>query len=200
MYPDTDSPPNRITREHVDGLKSKLPEPPWVREDRYSKAGVPRDTIFYLIRRGGARLVDLVAARCGTPVREACFFFGEKIKGLRRSGVDVDGITDRAWCEFFELTSANQAIMEAWKRIVEEMAREPEQTPGEIIAEMGLGTPPEAWSNGLNNIVETRKPDHPDGSADQRFRFFMGVAMDELRGRVRAVEVASVLRGTLEGK
>ncbi len=43
MYPDTDSPPQRITRERVEALQAPLPEPPWVREERYAAAGVPHD-------------------------------------------------------------------------------------------------------------------------------------------------------------
>ena len=41
MYPDTDSPPTRVTRERVDRLRAALPERPWEREARYVAAGVP---------------------------------------------------------------------------------------------------------------------------------------------------------------
>ena len=91
MYPDTDSPPQRITRERVEGLGSALAERPWMREERYGAVGVPREVIHYLIRRGGARLVDLVVAECDADLRRACFFFGERVKGLRREGLAVDG-------------------------------------------------------------------------------------------------------------
>ena len=90
MYPDTDSPPQRVTRERVEALQAPLPEPPWQREERYSGAGVPRPVIHYLIRRGGARLVDAVVEHGSADLRRACFFFGEQLKGLRRAGVAVD--------------------------------------------------------------------------------------------------------------
>ena len=56
MYPDTDSPPQRILRERVSQLAAGLPEPPWLREARFRQAGVPRHTVHYLIRRGGAQM------------------------------------------------------------------------------------------------------------------------------------------------
>ena len=42
MYPDTDSPPTRVTRERVARLKATLPERPWDRETRYTAVGRPR--------------------------------------------------------------------------------------------------------------------------------------------------------------
>jgi glutamyl-tRNA(Gln) amidotransferase subunit E len=64
MYPDTDSPPTRVTRERVERLRAVLAPRPWEREARYGAAGVSTSTTYFLIRRGGARLVDLVSERC----------------------------------------------------------------------------------------------------------------------------------------
>ncbi len=198
MYPDTDSPPQRIIRERVEGLKATLPEPPWVREKRYASAGVPRDTIYYLIRRGGARLVDLVVDSCGVGVRGACFFFGERIKGLRRKGVEVDRIPDERWCEFFKLLSEHDVLMEAWKPLVERMALQPERSLREIVEESGFCLRPEQWRAMLIKAAKTMWPDPPGGGIDRRLRFLMGYAMRSLRGRIPAKEVAQALHGVVE--
>ena len=42
--------------------------------------------------------------------------------------------------------------------------------------------------------------DHPDGSTEQRFRFLLGLAMNELRGRVPATEVAVAIRTEMGAK
>ena len=198
MYPDTDSPPQRIVRERVEKLQGALPEPPWVREKRYSDAGVPRETIFYLIRRGGARQVDLVANHCAVNVRRACLFFGEKIKGLRRVGVEVDRIHDECWCDFFQLVLEHDVLMEAWKQLVKQMAIQPERSLREIVEENGFGRRPQQWRETLIDTVKAIQPDHPDGSTDQRLRFLMGYSMISLRGRVPATEVALALREAVE--
>ncbi len=85
MYPDTDSPPQRIVSERVERLQANLPQPPWIRQHRYREAGVPLPVIHFLIRRGDARRVDRVVERVGTEIKFACFFFGEQLKGLRPS-------------------------------------------------------------------------------------------------------------------
>ncbi len=197
MYPDTDSPPQRITRDRVEGLGAALAERPWLREERYGAAGVPRDVIHYLIRRGGARLVDLVVAECDADLRRACFFFGERVKGLRREGAAVDAVADEYWCDLFSLCGVRPVIWEAWRDLVEWLVTHPD---GDVFLEAalaGLGIEPKDWSETVAGAVESSLPDDTDGDSDRRFRFLMGEIMDELRGRVPAARVAVELQTLL---
>jgi glutamyl-tRNA(Gln) amidotransferase subunit E len=50
MYPDTDSPPTRITTERVKAIKASLKPTPWARTERYRGWRVPDETSTYLIR------------------------------------------------------------------------------------------------------------------------------------------------------
>ena len=45
MYPDTDLPPKKITKEKIEQIKSWLPEQFWKRIEWYIKLGIPKDTI-----------------------------------------------------------------------------------------------------------------------------------------------------------
>ena len=192
MYPDTDSPPQRVTRDRVERLRAPLPEPPWKREARYAAAGVPRPVIHYLIRRGGARLVDAVVAS-GVDLRRACFFFGERLKGLRRAGVAVDAASTDAWVELFGLLEGRPVLREAADELVRWLAENPGHGVATYVADSGLGEAPEDWRGRVAELAAASAPDHPDGSADQRLRFLLGLAMAELRGRVPAVEVAATI-------
>jgi glutamyl-tRNA(Gln) amidotransferase subunit E len=188
MYPDTDSPPQRVTRERVEKLRAPLPEPPWSREKRYSKVGVPRPVIHFLIRRGGARLVDLVVDECGADLRRACFFFGERVKGLRRAGIAVDAIPDSGWCDLFHLFGRYPATWQAWQDLVEWLAANPE-TDFQAEAELaGFGHPPGGWRDTVVDVIGDKSTTAEDTRSTHQ-RFFMGLAMDELRGRVPATEV-----------
>ena len=198
MYPDTDSPPQQITRERMERLRDALPELPWLREERYSGVGVPLDTIYFLIRRGGARLVDLVVDRGGADVRRACFFFGERIKGLRRDGVAVDGISDDLWCDLFSLVSSDGTLFEDWKRIVSQMAAVRDRSMRDIVEEIGLDKKPVSWREDLLEAVQTKQPDYPNDSVGQRHRFLMGTVMKNLRGRITAKDVSSALHSAME--
>ncbi|MBM4093225.1 MAG: hypothetical protein FJ276_28015 [Planctomycetes bacterium] len=198
MYPDTDSPPHRILPERTARLQATLPDPPWVREERYAAAGVPREVIHFLIRRGGARLVDLIVDQAGADVRAACFFFGQRLKGLRRAGVAVDAVTDARWCEYFRATAAHEGLADAWKSLVVRMAQHADVTVAELVSRDGLATPPENWREELRALAAHHTPLHSDGTRAQRLRFLMGLAMRTLRGRVDARNVAATLNHLLE--
>lgn len=197
MYPDTDSPPQRVTRERVEGLRASLPELPWSREARYSEVGVPKPVIHYLIRRGGARLVDAAVELSGADLRRACFFFGERLKGLRRAGVAVDEISDERWCELFAVFDSHPVAWEAWRSLVERLVDHPDIDLQNLVEEMGLGRAPDGWRGRVAGLAAELRPVHPDGSEDQWTRFLMGRAMSELRGRVPSTEVDAEIRSRI---
>jgi glutamyl-tRNA(Gln) amidotransferase subunit E len=190
MYPDTDSPPQRITRERVGLLRQSLPEAPWIREARYAAVGVPRTTSHYLIRRGGAGLVDHVVADCNSDLRRACFFFGEELKGLRRVGVPVQNSSQERWCELFEVATENPVLWEARRALIERMSAQPEITAQELVQELALGIEPVGWDKELK-MYASHAPPRLDRSA--LGRYLMGKSMHDLRGRVPAASVAKAI-------
>jgi glutamyl-tRNA(Gln) amidotransferase subunit E len=193
MYPDTDSPPQRLTRERVENLQVALPEPPWKREQRYSAVDVPQDTIHFLIRRGGARLVDLVVENGSADLRRACFFIGEELKGLRRAGIAVDQIADDRWSELFQVATDTPVLWEARRTLVEEMANRPDSSVEELAEELALGIEPADWRQTLATAA-TQETENLEPEA--RRRFLMGKMMYPLRGRVPATTVADALAAT----
>ena len=195
MYPDTDSPPSRVTRERVERLQAGLQPRPWDREARYAAAGVSATTVYFLIRRGAARLVDMVTADCQAPVKQACLLFGERLKALRRAGVPVDAIADEQWCGFFAAVAAQPLLWQAWELLVRAMAAAPERTAG---GDRRRPRPRRARRTG--GAAASSRPS-ADASrrlyapgADRLFRFSMGLAMRELRGKVPALEVADAVK------
>ncbi len=197
MYPDTDSPPIRMTRERVAGLEKDLPPPPWIREERYEAVNVPRDTVWFLIRRGGARLVDLVVQQCGTDLRRACFFFGADAKGIRRDGVLVDEIEEDRWVEMFRILKERPVLWEVLPDLVAAMAMDKEKPIAEVIEEKDLNKDPKGWEGSVEEACGLR-PDHDDGTSGKRERFLMGRVMPPLRGLVPAKEVLAELRASME--
>ena len=196
MYPDTDSPPQAITHSRVERLQETLAEPPWERETRYGKVGVPLTTIHFLIRRGGARLVDLVVEHCGSDLAWTCYFFGERLKGLRRSGVPVERIPDDSWLALFDRFGRQPALREAWKEIVTELAESPDVDT--VLADLGLDGRFDDLPGSVRSTIETEPFQQPARDDGQRQRFLMGCLMSGLRGLVPAVEVASALSSELE--
>lgn len=165
-----------------------------MRERRYADAGVPNEVIHFLIRRGGARLVDLVVADCGADVRRACFFFGERVKGLRRAGIAVDAISDDGWRDLFHIFGRHPMAWEAWHDLVSWLAAGHSSGFSADVEVAGFGHPPDEWPDTVKNLSEHGLRTCARGDREAAVRYLMGHAMDELRGRVPAAEVESVIR------
>jgi glutamyl-tRNA(Gln) amidotransferase subunit E len=197
MYPDTDSPPTRLTRERVARLREGLADRPWEREARYSSAGVPVSTIHYLIRRGGASRVDRLVSEAGADLKLACFLFGEKLVYLRRAGVDVGGIPFEAWADFFRLARAKPVLWQAWEAVVRAMASAPGKRVAALVMDAGLGDEPSAWRDGIAAIIAAAEEKAYTGEPERIFRLAIGKTMAQLRGKVPAGAVIAELRGRM---
>ena len=192
MYPDTDSPAQLVTRERVRSLQAALPERPWQREARYGAAGVSTQTIHFLIRRGGAQIVDRVVEDTGFDLRRACLFFGEELKGLRRSSLAVDKITENRWCELVEHIQNQPVLWEARRQLVEGLVDEPKLSVGELIAKDNLGEEPSGWQAEVTDVLNTATARGLEES--KLVGAVMGQVMSALRGRVPALRVVHVIQ------
>ncbi len=197
MYPDTDSPPTPVTRDRVDGLRTGLAEPPWLRERRYTAVGVPEATAHYLIRRGGAALVDRMLESCAADTRRACFFFGERLKGMRRAGVAVDGVPAERWCELFRLGAEHEVVWQACDTLVAAVAAAPATAVALTAAELGLGRPPDGWPEMAMATVRTIAAEAGDAATEVVQRRAVARLMESLRGRVPAAEVVAAVAAAI---
>jgi Glu-tRNA(Gln) amidotransferase subunit E-like FAD-binding protein len=198
MYPDTDSPPTRVTRERVAALQANLAEEPWHREARYAQAGVPAPTCHYLIRRGGADLVDRVVRESGADLRQACFLIGERLVGLRRAGIAVGRIPAERWCEFFSALAARPVLFEARDVLIRRMADKPADSFAGLLEMHGFNEGPGNWCATLiQRVAEAAQAAYRRDPELVR-RLAMGRLMRGLLGKVPATEVAAALQNQLE--
>lgn len=198
MYPDTDHPPIRVTRDRVQRLKDELPPAPWVREARYRTIGLPREAIFFLIRRGYASFVDQIIETCFADVRKTCFFFGEQLKGLQRNGVPVHRLSLGKWCDLFRVFTEKPVLWEANKKLVSLLANSPDKTAHQIINDAGLNDDVSGWEQLVDDRIKNYLPLRRKNNFDGQFRYLMGQIMRELRGKVPAQEVAALLSMKLQ--
>ena len=92
MYPDTDSPPSLITPERVAAARARLRPAPWERIARYLSWRVPEETAHYLLRRGGAEIVDAVVDKTGVDGLVAAIEIGQRARALAREGIPVKNL------------------------------------------------------------------------------------------------------------
>ena len=195
MYPDTDSPPTRITKERMDKIRSGLKPPPWERIERYMSWRLPEETATYLIRRGGAEIVDAVVEKTGAEGLLAGIVIGQQYKALRRSGVPIERLGAAEWVQVFDLYTDGRIPREAIPEVAARMARDNLDAYGACTV-LGIALRQrEAWTpeaeqtlnlDGYRGVKE-------DSDA-KKARFLVGRAVRKLKGKAPAADVATFVK------
>lgn len=201
MYPDTDSPPTRILPDRVESLRKSLPPAPWVRQAQYSAWGVPGDTIDYLIRRGGADLVDVIVSETGVDGRTAAVEIGQRAKALQRLGVPMDRLRTEQWVDVFHQYTDGRLAREDILPIAALIAREPSISAADAMSAAGIALmAPDKWKAAIDGLTlrdyEGGRGSKPD-SRGKRLRYLAGKARAMLTGKAPAREIVAFLDSKL---
>jgi glutamyl-tRNA(Gln) amidotransferase subunit E len=199
MYPDTDSPPTRITAERVAQTRSRLRPPPWERFAKYGAWRVPRETTEFLIRRGGAQIVDALVEKTGVDGLMAAIEIGQRAKAMQRAGIPLERLGEAEWVQVFDLFTGGKIPREAIQPVAAHIARNPGVDAAAAAANLGFSLRDRAaWTRELNGILlENRRFDQ--SNADKKYLHnLVGQSVRQLRGKAPAKEVAEFLKTQLE--
>lgn len=199
MYPDTDSPPTRITRERMDDLRSRLRPPPWERIERYLSWRLPEETATYLIRRGGAEIVDTIVSKTGADGLLAGIIIGQQYKALRRSGIPVERLGTAEWVQVFDLYTDGRIPREAIPAVAARMAKDNLDAYGACTA-LGIALRQrEVWTQEAGNVTLDGYRGVNEDSDDKKSRYLIGRAVHKLKGKAPAAEVAEFVKSKQSG-
>jgi glutamyl-tRNA(Gln) amidotransferase subunit E len=198
MYPDTDSPPTRVTEERVAGIKARLQPSPWDRIERYMAWRVPEETCTYLIRRGGADILDTVIAKTGVDGLTAAIEIGQRAKALARAGIPMSRLGAAEWVQVFDLYTDGRIPREAIPVVATRMAKDGLQA-GDACAAEGIAlVGRDVWARELGPLSFEGYTRGKIDTHDRRLRFLAGRAVEMLKGRAPAKDVAAYLSEKLD--
>lgn len=198
MYPDTDSPPTKITPDRVEEARVRMRPAPWERLDRYRSWRVPEETGHYLIRRGGAEILDAVVERTGVDGLVAAIEIGQRTRALKRAGLPVQRLGVEAWVQVFDLFTDGLLPREGLGAVVARMAADGLVASEAARAEGIALVPRERWASELQDLTMEGYLGERVDTPEKRLRFLAGKAMAQLKGRAPAAEVARYLKDRLE--
>ncbi|RLG71824.1 MAG: Glu-tRNA(Gln) amidotransferase GatDE subunit E, partial [Methanobacteriota archaeon] len=113
MYPETDIPPAKISKELLEEVKATLPELPEERMERYVRLGLPRELARKVVCSPRVGVFEEVVRRSGAnPVLVATTLF-ETLTSLRREGVPVEKIGVDDVVEVLKLVAKRDVAKEA---------------------------------------------------------------------------------------
>jgi glutamyl-tRNA(Gln) amidotransferase subunit E len=198
MYPDTDSPPTRVTEERVASLKARLRPAPWKRLELYSSWRVPEETTSFLIRKGGAEIVDAVVEKTGVDGLVAAIEVGQRAKALHRAGIPVERLGAGEWIQVFDLFTDGRIPRECIPTIATRMATDGLTAREAADAENVEVVDRKEWETEIDRLTMDGYLREKGDTPDKRFRFLTGKAMQALTGRAPARDVAALLRERIE--
>ena len=138
MYPDTDSPPLKITDERVEEAKTRVPELPWIREERYRNLGLPEDVIWRLAISPYATLFDrLVEEKAVAPM-----IAGETLTrfaiAARRKGANIAEMNEEHWDALLRALGKGAIFREGVGDLIELWCKMPDATFGDVVERLGM--------------------------------------------------------------
>ena len=190
MYPETDVPPIRISRDELDAARASVPQP-W--EDalaelqkRHSLNAQLAEQLMDSERLG---IFERIVSYPSIEANFAASALVSTITALRRRGLDSplpDGEVDAA----FAMLSRGEVAKESIEMIFEEIMSGRASTAAECATAHTIG------DSELDEILGEIIAENADAIAEQRERargLLMGRAMERLRGRVAGERVSSAL-------
>ncbi len=188
MYPDTDLPPKKITRERLGRIRETLPEFFWEREAWYRTLGIPADVIRPLAISRFAPLFEFLVKEWEISPVLASVALIQYAKRLRRWRLDPDLLAEEMIRDIFrayrEGLMSREAILYAMRRAIEDGFFRIENLPPRCTKEELIETMHDAHEELylIDLRDEANKP-----------TLLMGSIMRRLRGRVDAETVASLV-------
>ena len=213
MYPDTDLPPLALTPERIERMRTRLPEPPWERADRYTKYKLPQDMLDVLVVSRRAPLFDRLVEKLGIGPVLAGAFLSQHATALRREGLDLDLLSDELVAAVFKAHAQGRLAREGIIEVLRWMISSSGDTSGKPAAFGDTADPLEAdrrvhaatealgylpaapkkvQSMAAAAVEQTDLPKTVN-TIEKRKRFLMGVLMATLRGCADGRRVSETL-------
>jgi glutamyl-tRNA(Gln) amidotransferase subunit E len=198
MYPDTDSPPTKITQERVNKIKASLPEAPWAKEQRYVKMGMAYSVACDLAISDKAPLAEKIIADYKINPTLVGAVLTQQMTALKHKGAVADKILDESFQELFELYGKGLFHKEAIPLILVHLAQDSKAKTKDIIQKHNLNALPDKQIDQV--ISDTFKSGqfkafHKNGAAvrGKQVAYYSGLAMKSYRGRINGVALRAAL-------
>ncbi len=179
MYPDTDLPPIRITKERLDGIRAQLPEYYWEREAYYNTLSLPQDLVKSLAVSKYARLFDELVKEHKVEPKLAAIVLVQYMKKLRRRKIKTDNLCNNCIKQIFLAYQEGKIVKDAMFDVLEMTAKN-----GHFDEAMlpKLATKEDFTSVFVRMYDKMNRIEfyHPE----KKEEYLFGMIMDELRGRI----------------
>jgi len=194
MYPETDVKAITVTPEWIERLRIGLPEMPETKLERFQRDYKLNEKLArQIVDSEYMDLFEELAAEFGQQTTLMVVTLTEDMKKLQRDGVPVEGLTDDAIRGVFRSVASKLAVKESIPELLAWLAKNPGSSTHDAVNALGLGL---LSRDRLASLIDEKI--HANMEMVRRMGEkasgpLMGIVMDEVRGRVNASEVQSMI-------
>ena len=185
MYPDTDLPPKKITKEKLNNIKTWLPEQFWKRIEWYIKLEIPKDTIEELSISPYAELFKKAVNDWKINPTTAAVLIIQYPKRLKKYGIQNDWLNEEIFESILKSYSENKIPKDALLTTLR-TAAELGVFTNEVIFNPADKKEIDDTISAATNDLDKMKIFNPE----KKEKLLMGMIMKKLRGRVSANDIA----------
>ena len=202
-FPEPDLMPLEISREWVEEIRSKMPELPSAKRQRYIDLGLSEyDANVIVEQMGLALFFDEVLKLGATPKIAVNFIMGEIAAYLKEGHIEITDtkLTPENLVELIALIEKGTISNNIGKQIIVDMMKDGKKA-SQIVEEKGLSQISDTGA--IKSIVEKVMADNPNqvtaykNGKVQLLGFFVGQVMKETKGRANPQEVNRIIKEIL---
>lgn len=201
MYPETDVPQIKISEEYFNSLE--LPELLTERTKRFvTECGLNQELAEKIAYSKYLSLFENLLEIYGKDANVSATLIARTLVGvvpeLRRSGVEIDKLSDAHFKGLFEAISTQEIAKEAVQELLTALAKEPALSVEEAISRLGLSAfDPEEIETFIKNLVLERG-DFIKEKGPAALGPLMGLVMKEYRGKVDGKILSQMLKTEID--
>lgn len=195
MYPDTDTPPARVTRELVESVAAALPERPWEREERYRELGLADSVAYTLSRAESRHMFDLAIKKTDIEPRIAAHVLIrlETVLGVCKPFSKLAG---EHWIAIFTALANGEISRDAVPDLVRTLTADDELSVAKVIEDLDLSIIKEDSLAGvLERLIDEIEFEGPASAAAHRF--VMGRLRESIGCRFLGREAGELVAGEI---
>ena len=197
MYPETDIPPVRITKEYIEKLKRSLPEKPEIQMKRIrEKYNLNDEQVRQLFNSGYLKEFEALAERFPELSNVIARIILNTIPELEREGVDVSWIDVDILSEILGYLKEGKFAKEAIPDILLKVSKDPDRRVESVIGEFGK-VEMEEVREFIRKVVRERG-DFVRERGLSALSPLMGIIMKEFRGKVDGRIISEMLKEEIE--
>ncbi len=199
MYPETDIPPQMITDELVENVRSNLPEPADKKLARLIKQyGLNEKLARQLVDSEYNSIFEMTIKESDVAASIVAAFLTETTKALNREGIEVDNVSDDQIYAMFKAVGSGDLAKEAISDVFIWLSKNESKSVQDAVDALGLKMVTEAdLSLIIDRIIAANKL-QIEKLGKNAFGMLMGAVMKEVRGKANPELVSKLLHERLK--